>query len=325
MLDDFENGQPIAYRILTNKKSQNQFSHAYLFETNDYPEKLAFVYSFVKYILCPKHYSNKVNCGKCTQCYRIDAQEFSEIYYIEPDGMWIKKSQLQSLQEEFEKTAIESQYRVYIINGAERLNVAAANSILKFLEEPEPNIIAILLSDYPNQILETITSRCQIIPCAKMTFSDRKKKYPTADETLLQLLPYFIDENQSVDHFLSQELLLNQLESIVKFVAVLEDPKQDPLILAKKLFHDIFQEKKDIEIAFDLLILFYRDVIHSILNQPIKLFQKYELEIKRLASYSNFDILCRKIEYLLDQKEMIKYNLNISLLIDKLIITFKGM
>ena len=53
--------------------------------------------------------------------------------------------------------------RVYIINHAESMNEYAANSLLKFLEEPAPNIVAILLADNQYQILDTIVSRCQVI------------------------------------------------------------------------------------------------------------------------------------------------------------------
>ena len=59
--------------------------------------------------------------------------------------------------------SVSSEKKVYIINGVENLNIAASNSILKFLEEPEENIIAILVCDNINNVLETIISRCQVI------------------------------------------------------------------------------------------------------------------------------------------------------------------
>ena len=70
---------------------------------------------------------------------------YPEIKIIEPDGMWIKKEQLMELQEEFNKTAIEGSKRIYTILECEKLNKQAANSILKFLEEPNDDIIALLV------------------------------------------------------------------------------------------------------------------------------------------------------------------------------------
>ncbi len=48
-----------------------------------------------------------------------------------------KKDQLLTLQEDFRMKSIEGSKRIYIISEADKLNVQAANSILKFLEEPE--------------------------------------------------------------------------------------------------------------------------------------------------------------------------------------------
>ena len=81
--------------------------------------------------------------------------------------MWIKKEQLEELQQNFSETSVESNKRIYVIHNADRLNTASANSILKFLEEPEDNIIAILMTDNIHQLLDTIISRCQIISFAK--------------------------------------------------------------------------------------------------------------------------------------------------------------
>ena len=52
---------------------------------------------------------------------------------------------------------------IYIIKNCEKLNSSSANCILKFLEEPEDDIIAILLTDNINMVLPTIKSRCQIL------------------------------------------------------------------------------------------------------------------------------------------------------------------
>ena len=50
---------------------------------------------------------------------------------------------------------------LFIIYNAEKLNTSSANTILKFLEEPEENIIAVLTTDNRYQVLDTILSRCQ--------------------------------------------------------------------------------------------------------------------------------------------------------------------
>ena len=167
MIDEYIDEQKIITTVLKNAVEKNKISHAYLFETNGYQNKDDFVLAFIKYLLCPHNYSNNKNCVNCTQCELIQKGIFSEVKHIYPDGMWIKKEQLEELQQNFSETSVESNKRIYVIHNADRLNTASANSILKFLEEPEDNIIAILMTDNIHQLLDTIISRCQIISFAK--------------------------------------------------------------------------------------------------------------------------------------------------------------
>ena len=143
----------------------NKLSHAYLIETEDSSTEFPLVLLFVKMILCPLEINkcDKLNCSKCNVCRLIDEKNFPDFEIIEADGNQIKKNQLLELQDEFQKTSLIGKRRVYVIKDAEKLNPSSANTILKFLEEPEENIIAILLTRNRYQVLDTILSRCQIL------------------------------------------------------------------------------------------------------------------------------------------------------------------
>ena len=85
---------------------------------------------------------------------------------IEPDGQFIKRGQIDDLIHEMSKTAIETGRKIYVIHHADQLNVSAANTLLKFLEEPQSEITAILLTDRMHALLPTIRSRCQHLSLA---------------------------------------------------------------------------------------------------------------------------------------------------------------
>lgn len=143
----------------------NKLSHAYLIEMEDSSTEFPLVLLFVKMILCPLEINkcDKLNCSKCNVCRLIDEKNFPDYEIIEADGNQIKKNQLLELKDEFQKTSLIGKRRVYVIKDAEKLNPSSANTILKFLEEPEENIIAILLTRNRYQVLDTILSRCQIL------------------------------------------------------------------------------------------------------------------------------------------------------------------
>lgn len=292
MLDKYIEKQNIVYKTLTNAVSKNTYSHAYLFETNDNEDAFDIALSFAKTLLCPNNYTNNNKCVDCTQCQKIDRNIFSDIQIINPDGMWIKKEQLDSLQKEFSKKSIESNKKIYIINNAELLNVQASNSILKFLEEPEENIIAILITKNIYQLLPTIVSRCQIISLKK---------------------------NNNQEKIIDEEIK-EKLEYINNFVKYLEKEKINAMLMTQKLWHDYFKERKDYIVGYELILIYYKDILNFKLNRKIELFSDYKEEIEIIANNNTFNNLIYKINKVIELKEYIKVNANQNLLLDKLII-----
>ncbi|MGL5390937.1 MAG: DNA polymerase III subunit delta', partial [Shewanella sp.] len=87
-----------------------------------------------------------------------------DLYQIHADGHQIKVDQIRELCSRLTATAQQSGRRVAIIYHSERLNTAAANALLKTLEEPGKQTLLILQSDTPARLMATITSRCQRLP-----------------------------------------------------------------------------------------------------------------------------------------------------------------
>ena len=104
MLDSYIEKQSIIYQIFKNSIIKDKLSHAYLFESNsNNGQALKMALAFAKTLFCPNKYMNFNNCVNCTQCHKIDKNEFSELNIIEPDGMWIKKEQLDILQKKLKQ------------------------------------------------------------------------------------------------------------------------------------------------------------------------------------------------------------------------------
>jgi len=148
----------------------NKVSHAYLIELNDCEKEFSFVTSFVKMILFPCTFHEV----KSTDNYvfnLIDKNNYPDFRIIEPDGSSIKKNQLIDLQIDFNNKSLFDNKRIYVIKYADKLNISASNTILKFLEEPEKDIVAILVTENRFKILDTIQSRCQILSLKSSSIS----------------------------------------------------------------------------------------------------------------------------------------------------------
>lgn len=311
MLDGYKNSQPIVYQILKNAIINDKCSHAYLIETGGFYDTFSFVMSFIKSLLCPKKNLIKENCGNCHQCEVIDSGNFPEIEIIEPDGLWIKKEQLQNLQKEFNTKAIIGNKRIYIINHADRLNKSAANSILKFLEEPDNNLVAILITDNIYSVLTTIKSRCQILRL-KSSNIDGTQNY-------LEKLKKQVNSNKIDETTLEEKII-----KVIDFVNYYEKNHMNTLLYIGKIWNNHISTKEETEMAYDIMINYYKDILNYKLKKPLEIFEIND-NIKMINEKNKQDEICDKINKLVELKGLIKYNINLNLLMDKLIITLEGV
>ena len=104
-------------------------------------------------------------CGSCPGCVRVDSGEHPDLLRIAPK----EESKLQQITvddireacEQLVMTSYEGRGSVAVIHPADAMNVNAANSLLKTLEEPRPNLHILLVTNRPSALPATILSRCQ--------------------------------------------------------------------------------------------------------------------------------------------------------------------
>ncbi|MBR3362947.1 MAG: hypothetical protein IKG40_03375 [Bacilli bacterium] len=311
MLDNYKENQEIAYKILKNAIVKEKCSHAYLFETGGFSDSMNLIISFVKAIQCPNKYTNNKNCKNCNICTLIDTGNNPEVKIINPDGLWIKKEQVKELMQEFNKKVVLGNKKIYIINGADKLNATSANSILKFLEEPEENVIAILVTENLYNVLETIRSRCQIITLRENKNNFQEENTPERIKKILKL------EELNEEH-------ITKIQKIINFINYYEENHLKTIIYMNKLWHDHIKNKEELINGFEIIILYYKDILNNLLNKDPEIFVDYTEEIRRISNKNSLNQITRKLLVVNDLKEKIKFNANTNLLMDKLIIELEG-
>lgn len=126
--------QPIVYQQLQRSFEHGRIAHAYLFEGEKGTGKHEVGIWLAQHLFCTQMKDN-LPCGKCNNCQRIEKKEHPDVLVIEPEGQTIKVDQIRRLQTEFSRSGYESRKK-FLIKEAEKMNSSAANSLLKFLEEP---------------------------------------------------------------------------------------------------------------------------------------------------------------------------------------------
>lgn len=290
MLDDYKETQNMTYNLLVNEIKNKHISHAYLIDENNCSESFNIVMAFIKTVLCNNLSSSEAN----SLCKRIDDGNYPEIRVIEPDGMLIKKQQILDLQQDFSTMAVEGNKRIYIIREADKMRSETANSMLKFLEEPDTDIMAILMTNNFNNLLPTIVSRCQVIRLN--------------------------NDGNNNDNQELEKISLN-------FIKTLENKGIKTIIDEQTLIFDNInvKEREKVILFFDKIIDMYYDILKIINGNEKIRFMNYYDELKDIALINTSNKILKKINILLEMKDTIKNNVNIGLLIDSMIIRVGGM
>ncbi|MBA2711084.1 MAG: hypothetical protein H0U57_10900 [Tatlockia sp.] len=183
---------------ITNER--NRLPHALLLIGSETANLLSFSYKMAAALLCLCLNEQKP-CNQCKSCHLINSTEHPDLTCLQPDkeGGIIKIDQIRELHNLAFRSPQMSNRRVFILNPAEKMNLAAANALLKLLEEPPSGIFFILIAEQISSLPATVISRCQLWRFESEKSSDylsEAKNYPTnsAKGLLFQQLPTIIEE-----------------------------------------------------------------------------------------------------------------------------------
>ncbi|MBS4210778.1 DNA polymerase III subunit delta' [Bacillus sp. FJAT-50079] len=323
---EFEKEQPLAARMLKRSMEKNRIAHAYLFEGERGTGKRAASLLMAEALFC----ENRVDfipCGDCVNCKRIKHGNHPDVHLVEPDGLSIKIEQIRSLRTEFSKSGMESKQKLYIIIEAEKMTVSAANSLLKFLEEPHSETMAILVTEQPQRILPTILSRCQVIsfqsiPAAILCEKLEEAGVHPVKAPLLAAVTNHIHEALELD---GDDWFAQARKIVLKLYEVL---KQNPLYAMTILqdeWNGHFKEKAQLDMGLNLLLLIYKDVLYIQMGKDQRLvFSDQRSMLETDALHISSGRLSEQMTAILEAKRKLNANMNPQLLMEQLVLNLQG-
>lgn len=208
---------------------ENKLSHAYLIETNNLDKCYEDLIEVIKMINCKDEFTS--NCDKCNICNLINQGFLPSLVVIEASGASIKKEQVLELKRMFSTVPIYTKNNIYVIKMAEKLNGASANTMLKFLEEPEDNIIGFFITLNSNNVLTTIKSRCEVIK----NFYDKDLSINTENN-----LKYDV---------------------AIEYLYKLEVEKKKLIMYNRDVILNKFNEREDIKEIFKIILYIYESLL----------------------------------------------------------------
>lgn len=137
--------------------ASSSFSHAYIIEGAVGTGKRTVARLASAGILCQGN--GNLPCGECHSCKKVLSDLHTDVRFFDIT----KVDQVRSIKQNLYDAPNESDFKIYIFNDAQKMNIKAQNALLISLEEPPKNVIFFLLTTDAGMLLETIRSRAQIL------------------------------------------------------------------------------------------------------------------------------------------------------------------
>ncbi len=189
-------------------------------------------------------------CDSCLSCRKIAHGNHADVKVITPSGRTriINVETVDFMSELTAYRPFESEWRVFLIQEADRMGVPAQNHFLKTLEEPPSNTLFILLTEFPRVLLPTIRSRCQQVRFGAL-------RPETVRELLLRdrdLLPDHAEAIAAVSQgqmARALDLVESEKRDTVLDVAQRLSQGEDPLILGEEFVARMHAQEETVKAA----------------------------------------------------------------------------
>ena len=247
--------------MLKKALASERVGHSYIFSGLDAIGKKTLAMAFAQALNCENAALQNDACGACSSCRKMIHGNHPDIHLVATEGQFIRIEAIRNIQEQMTFKPLEGRKRIFIIDGADKMNEQAANALLKTLEEPSADNIIILVTARPYWLPQTILSRCRHLrmnPLPAATVARLLIEQEQMDPAKASLLASLSGGS------IGQALGLNS-EDMIAFRAQLgrllaaanaNDP-MSLLILASFLG----QDKKEIKQGLSILKTYFRDAL----------------------------------------------------------------
>lgn len=257
-----KNKQPFVYQTFSHALEKGKLAHAYFLSGEAGTPLKEVATHLAKSILCD--HPNPLADEECTTCQRVDKGDYPDFVFFDGEEETVKKEAITSLTAAFSRTSLEAKGKmVYVINHVENMRAEAANSLLKFLEEPPENTYAILTSENEERVLPTILSRCEKLRLllAPRTIVIEEAVTLGAIKEDAELLSHFINDANLLQLEASKEEYQTVKESLLTFLDALGQTKSFARFTMEKDVIPNIKGKPALRLFFDMLTLMLKDAL----------------------------------------------------------------
>ena len=322
--------------------------HALLLRGGKGIGKLEFAQYLAKFILCENPSSESKVCENCPSCRWFEQGGHPDFCLVEPEALselsneintrvrsdteansevkpsntkskkkpskQISVAQIRALTDLINMSSHRGGYKIILIHPVETMNVAAANALLKNLEEPPPQTLFILVTHRPHYLLPTLRSRCRQIAMPTPDFAQAINwldqqgiKNPKASLAVVGYAPLAALEYSDEEYFLQHGAFIKHISTLKSF---------NPIFLAEEM------QKSDLPIVVNWLQKWCYDLISFRLTGRIRYHLSMQTTIKALVPKIDPRQLARYLRSLVDMQRLSHHPLNPRLFLEEMLISY---
>ncbi len=311
---------------MQNAIARGKTSHAYIISGEKDSGKMMLAEAFAATLLCEDHGVDA--CGQCHSCLQAEGHNHPDIRYIthdKPNTITVDDIRVQ-LNNDIVIKPYSSDYKVYIMDEAEKMNTQAQNALLKTIEEPPAYAIIFLLTTNAAGFLPTILSRCvtlEVQPVSQDLITKELMANHSMPDYQAKVCAQFSQGNLGKAIKLASSEEFNEMRShMTALMRRMEKMDAYELSVAQK---ELEGYKPQIQDYLDLMNIYFRDVLlYKATGQDHRLiFQDEKMVIHRQAAALDFSNINALLEAVSTAKRRIKLNGNFSLAIELLLFSIK--
>ncbi len=319
-------GEELIIEHFTRAVTHNKISHSYILNGESGMGKKTLARYFSKAIQCEKQ--DGIPCLECTSCKQALSGNHPDIVWVthEKETVIAVDEIREQLVSDILIKPYKSKHKIYIVDEAQKMNVATQNAVLKTIEEPPEYGVIIFLTTNADMFLQTILSRCirlNLKPLNKQVIKEHLMRECGVPDYKAEVMASFSGGNMGKAIRLASSENFNEMkDEIVHLLKYIDTMEVYEMVLASKA---ATAYKMNIDDYIDMFTLWFRDVLLYKASMDVDelLFKDEVSIIKDQASKASYQGIEKILGALDKVKVRLKANVNFELTMELLFMTIK--
>lgn len=324
-------GHEWAVDLLSQQIAGGSIRHAYLFTGPRGVGRQKLALRLAQALNCTNPPELGQPCFTCSTCTRIERIQHPDLIVVqaEEESKVLKVEQVREVQHNLALSPYEAKYKIALFLNFQEAHASVPNAMLKTLEEPPARVILVLTADDPDNLLPTITSRCEVLRLRPLPVENVAEGLqnlwgiPAEQAQLLAHISGGLPDRASVLNE-QPEFLDRRTQWLDEFCGLLAASRVEKFAFAARAGKIAREDKEIIPLELQTWMSLWRDVLLCSAGATVPLVNTdWSDQVSRLAAQVEFSQACQTLAVMDQVLNRIEHsNVNLQLALETMLLEF---